>query len=59
MEVTVKHVPLTDMESPKESCEIDSGALIVKIPELSFRSMSVTIPTSVTNPVNIYLPITL
>ena len=51
--VAVRHTPLTAMESPTESSEVDAGAEIVKIAELSPRLISTTFPSSVTRPVNI------
>jgi hypothetical protein len=52
-DVAVKHVPLTAMESPRDKPATDSGALIVKIAELSPRSMDEIVPSSVISPVNI------
>jgi hypothetical protein len=51
--VAVKHVPFTAMESPRDKPATDSGAVIVKIAELSPRVMDETVPSSVMSPVNI------
>jgi hypothetical protein len=53
IDVEVKQTPLTAMESPTESSEVDEGAEMVKIAELSPRLISTTFPSSVTRPVNI------
>ena len=53
IDVAVKQTPLTAIESPTESSEVDEGAEIVKIAELSPRLISTTFPSSVTRPVNI------
>jgi hypothetical protein len=52
-DVAVKHVPFTAMESPIDKPATDSGAVIVKIAELSPRVMDETVPSSVIRPVNI------
>jgi hypothetical protein len=52
-EVAVKQVPFTAMESPIAKPRTDSGALIVKIAEVSPRSIDCTVPSSVISPVNI------
>jgi hypothetical protein len=53
IDVAVRQVPLTAMESPSDRPSTDCGAVIVKIAELSPRVISFTIPSSLTNPVNI------
>jgi hypothetical protein len=53
IDVAVRQVPLTAMESPSDKPDTDFGALIVKIAELSPRVISCTVPSSLTNPVNI------
>ena len=53
IEVAVKHVPFTAIESPRASSSNDLGALIVKSAELSPRAIWVTVPSSVISPVNI------
>jgi hypothetical protein len=39
IDVAVKHTPLTAIESPTESSDVESGAAIVKIAELSPRTI--------------------
>jgi hypothetical protein len=53
IDVAVRHTPFTAIESPTDSSEVDAGAEIVKIAELSLREMLRTSPSSVTRPVNI------
>jgi hypothetical protein len=53
IDVAVRHVPLTAMESPSDKPDTDFGALIVKMAELSPRVISFTVPSSLTKPVNI------
>ena len=53
-DVAVRQTPLTAIESPIDSPCTESGAVIVKIAEVSPRSIAFTVPNSVINPVNIY-----
>ena len=53
IDVAVRQTPFTAIESPTESSEVDVGAEMVKIAELSPRETCVTVPSSVTRPVNI------
>jgi hypothetical protein len=53
IDVAVRHTPFTAIESPTDSSEVDAGAEIVKIAEVSPREIPVTFPSSVTRPVNI------
>jgi hypothetical protein len=53
IEVAVKHTPFTATESPSEISEIKSGALIVKMAEVSLFLIAVIEPSSAISPVNI------
>ena len=52
-DVAVRQTPFTAIESPTTSSWVETGAVIVKIAELSPRETCVTVPSSVTRPVNI------
>jgi hypothetical protein len=52
-DVAVRHVPFTAIESPMDKPCTDSGAVMVKIAEVSPLSVAATVPSSVISPVNI------